>query len=194
MVQNYNIRSFSIYHFLRTRPVKKIGVIIFIAVLIFASVVGAENQTPRSVKLLGSIEGMVQESQAIELYRQYLGAQKFSPKNQKLANAIVAYIGPEVVKDGKFIPPKGIFIPEAQLEIMGRKIFLDDVCHIERLNFLADGITIVLIVNNTKTLSKTSLEHCFLEAFAISLGAEISNISDLTTTQLKLLIQELKEK
>ncbi|MBU2993943.1 hypothetical protein Q4555_11065 [Octadecabacter sp. 1_MG-2023] len=160
----------------------------------------ARSENHASVEI--EIVGFVDESRIAlveELYDRFLAGPIPLRDDQasaglSVAEGVIFYMGPEIVENGRFVPPEGVFISPQQLEVMSEKRFTDGMCRVENLTFLRDGRRLVLLVDDSNTPPPLELTHCVLIAFASALGAETHLINELSVSELSVLVDGLKRR
>jgi hypothetical protein len=135
--------------------------------------VAQESESEWKIGLTGYIEDPFFQEMISEMGRDFLGHSNKADTNRNFARAIVTYIGPNLVSDGRFVPPEGFHISEQQMEIMSGKIFPEEGCRIERLVFAHENAFIILLVDATDDPSREYIETCFLGAILAALGEDI---------------------
>lgn len=153
--------------------------------------VAQESESERKIELLGHIEDPFFEEMISKMGRDYLGLSKNADTCRNFARAVITYIGPNLVSDGRFVPPEGFHIPEQQLEIMSEKVFPEEGCRIERLIFGHENAFIVLLVDATDDPDKEYIETCFLGAILAALGEDIDGSPILSRTEADALIRSI---
>ena len=143
------------------------------------------------IPVLGYIEEDEYLNIAHKIKSDYLSGIANNKRERIFAQALVAYIGPSLVENGKFVPPPNFYIPPDQLEIMAGKIFPDEECIIERLVFKAEKQFIVLAVDASDTPSQENIERCLLGATLAALGEDLDGQPIMPNSEMRNLIEEI---
>lgn len=140
---------------------------------------------------LGYIENPEFLALAQEIAAQFLTFEAAPGPERQVAKAIVAYVGPDVISDGRFIPPEDYYIPPEQLEMLSQKAFPNEGCRVERLWFSSKSAYIVLVVEASDQPTGDYIEHCLLLAVLTSLGEQTDATPVQTPKALRDRVREV---
>jgi hypothetical protein len=148
-----------------------------------------ENQTTNgSIPIVGSIQNPVLFDLAREIEDEFLSGDTTADDVTKTATAILAYIGKDIVSDGKFVAPEGAIIPAPQLSILMSKTFPEEGCRIERLTFSSSGDYVVLLVDSSENPEIQYIEQCLLVAALTAHGRDLTGVPVMPVDDLRALL------
>jgi hypothetical protein len=148
----------------------------------------ANSAQSQTIPLVGYIEEPEFLELANEIRAEFLTLRTLSA-DRSLAQAIVVYIGPNLVSQGRFVPPDDFYIPPDQLEILERKIFPEEGCRIERIFFSVNQSYIVQLFDASDAPSSQYNEQCLLLAVATALGENLDGRPVKSNEELRELIR-----
>lgn len=148
----------------------------------------ANSAQSQTIPLVGYIEEPEFLELANEIRAEFLTLRTLSA-DRSLAQAIVVYIGPNLVSQGRFVPPDDFYIPPDQLEILERKIFPEEGCRIERIFFSANQSYIVQLFDASDEPSSQYIEQCLLLAVATALGENLDGKPVISNAEMRELIR-----
>ena len=170
-----------------------------VALVSLARAVSADGDTKLTTTEMKKIEvpilGYIEQEEYLNIAHQiksdYLSGIANNKSDRIFAQALVAYIGPSLVENGKFVPPPNFHIPPDQLEVMAGKIFPDEECRIDRLIYKAENQFIVLLVDASNSPSKGYIERCLLGATLAALGEDLDGQPVMPNSEMRNLIKEI---